>query len=124
MKIQAINTAHGFTGNIAKPGKLTNLAYSAVFATSLLTAADTFVASKAQDKEVPKTELQTKAGYDNDKLEELRKRVQANAERMEKEFNNKSEADEMSFMDYVIAIAAGAFIGGAARSVSNSLKEG
>ena len=125
MKIQAINAANPVNskGNVVKPGKFANLAYSAIFATSLLTAADAFIPSN-KEKQTPKTELSQKAGYDSDLLEELQRRTRENAERIQNEYHPEKKADEMTFKDYLIAIFAGAFIGGAARTVTNALKEG
>ncbi len=61
MKVQAINNGHSVNpkGHLTKIGKYTNLAYSALFATSLLCICDSFSKSSTKEQSTTDTEIVT-----------------------------------------------------------------
>ncbi len=100
MKLQAINNGNsvstkGSLHKLPQTGKFTNLAYSALFAASLLSAADSFSKSPAKEKlSAPKTEVVATAGIQSDRefeeqllniLEERKRQREAEAEKARNE---------------------------------------
>ena len=99
MKIQSVNTGVGVNtkGGMPKPGKLANLAYSAIFAASLAGAADCFIKQDTNEQQPPKTEivagLQSDEEFEEALLEVLqeRKRQREANDDLQKYIPNDSE---------------------------------
>ncbi len=125
MNIQALNNAGvpASKGSIVKPGKLTNLAYSAVFAASLLGAADCFVKQNTVENTTPKTEL--KAGLYSDD-DEFAKYMDGSAADAIKNYNinNDKPSKGETTKTILMGIFSGVLAGAIAKRFVNEIKYG
>ncbi len=144
MKMQAINTGSAVNakGHVLKPGKFTNLAYSAIFATSLIGATDCFTKSANTEKQPPKTEvtasLQSDEEFEEQLLEILqeRKRQREAEEAIERykegnapklnidSYNTKLPKEDSGAKGFFLSVLGGAFIGWITKRVTNEIKYG